>query len=206
MSIFNRDRDQEEEQVEAGDGSEGIAAPVVADPPVEAVEAVEEQQDEIDGWEDPEPAHASTESPEEPPTEEEQLDDDERRPRGWLESDIEKLIKAIQSGEVTIDPVGAPLTPHLLSKTLTNVEGLAKAPSTGAVSAVLDRWVNVGAAETSSRPYAFVDFTPQAKEHGIAGLKQAIKDQRKAEKQAQKDADTEAAKQAAIEAAADAAE
>lgn len=135
--------------------SEDVADPVIED----------------DGWEDPDPtgadALAAADAPDEP-----------RRPRGWLETDIERLLGAIETGEVPITE-GQKLTPHFIAKKLTEVESLAKEPSTGAVSAVFDRWVKIGAANMAEKPYAFLSFTPAARTEGIAALKAQVKEAKK---------------------------
>lgn len=95
----------------------------------------------------------------------------DRRPRGWLNSDINGLMKSVVSGEVQVDP-DAPLTPSAIANLLVEVEGLDKEdrPSPGAVSAVLARWERVGYAVIEKSPTRFVDFTEAAKEFGYNEL------------------------------------
>lgn len=176
--------------------TEAIAAPQVEYPEAQV-------EDENEGWEDPAPVESlgqgdsavATETPATPAAPAPASVPEERRSRGWLEALVEKLLKNIKSGALVVDD--ALLTPHFVSKKLTEVEGLPKAPSTGAVSAVFDRWVKIAAATMQEHPYAFIDFTDDAKVNGIAALKAAgkaaVSAKRKAEKEAKAAAEAAAA-------------
>jgi len=121
-------------------------------------------------------------------------DAEPRRPRGWLESDIKRLLDKVISGDVA-GPTDAesgdalPLTPHRVAKLLAETEGLSKAPSVGAVSSVFDRWVKLDVVTMNEKPYSFGGFTNGAEAPGtdaIEAAKVAQAEARKAQKAAEK--------------------
>lgn len=112
---------------------------------------------------------ANTEGPVPPPEARQDEPPVERRPRGWLESDVKRLLERVRSGEIATPDGG--LTPHRVAALLAEVEGLDSKPSTGAVAAIFDRWEKIGAAVFASGPRRFEDFTDAAKAAGIDALK-----------------------------------
>jgi hypothetical protein len=130
-----------------------------------------------DDWEDPPRETANDDEPEEEST--------ERRPRGWLETDVKVFTDKFANGEITLEE-GQYLTPHRLSRLVKEHEALEKAPSTGAVAAVLKRWVDLGFIEVNTKPFSFKGYTDAAKEHGLKAMKQKRVDDRKAERAAAK--------------------
>lgn len=168
---------------EVVDAEAGIAAPVVTDPPeVEAVlvDDVVADDPENDGWEDPAPAEVidPDSAAAGAAAAEQDAPDAPRLPRGWLETRIEEILKGIAAGGIAV-PDGQLLTPHFLAKKLAELDA-TKEPSTGAVSAVFDRWVKCGAAVMAEKPYRFDGFTHAATEQGIPALKAATKAAKKA--------------------------
>lgn len=172
----------------AVDPESGIAAPVVTTPEdaenasvTVTVDTDGDGTPDLSGTVDLEPTGESESEPEAEAEQKAAEPAEPRRPRGWLELDIERLLKAVNAGEISpADVLGRPidhLTPHFVAETLAKVESLPKKPSTGAVAAVFNRWADLGVATFSDKPYGFIDFTDEAKALGIA----AIKARRKAE-------------------------
>lgn len=146
-------------QAEAG-LAEAPAAPVVVEPdgsPVPDLDPipVPPADADADATPDAKPARARSE-------------------RGALESQVEALVKKY-------DGTGVVLTPHKVAHLLAEDGVRDKAPSSGAVSAVFDRWKACGAATFSTKPYAFTEFTAAAKADGIAACKAAHKAANKSE-------------------------
>lgn len=94
----------------------------------------------------------------------------DRRPRGWLESDVKAITDRYVTGEFTVKD-DKPLTPHRLADAVKTEGELGSAPSTGAVSAVLHRWVKLGFITVSEKPFAFLDYTEEGRTEGLASLK-----------------------------------
>jgi hypothetical protein len=90
-----------------------------------------------------------------------------------LENAVYEVLSDMESGAVARPD--EPVTPHRIGLLLVEQNKTDKAPSTGAVAAVLDRWVKIGAIVTSTKPYAWVGFTDAARNDGIAALKKAAK-------------------------------
>lgn len=93
-------------------------------------------------------------------TEEVEYDDPEPRlPRGYLELDVDLICQEYEAGEHKL-PEGKFLTPYRVGTLLiAETDGERKRPSTGAISAVFDRWEDEGYAEFRREPYAFLRFT-----------------------------------------------
>lgn len=145
-----------------------------------------------DNWEDPPRETANDDEPEEE-------SETERRPRGWLETDVKTFTDKFANGEITLEE-GQFLTPHRLSRLVKEHEALDKAPSTGAVAAVLKRWVDLGFIEVNPKPFSFKAYTEVAKEKGLKAMKQERVDNRKAARAAAKPAPEEApAEEASVE-------
>jgi hypothetical protein len=67
-----------------------------------------------------------------------------------------------------------PCTPQYVSEEIARLKGI-KSPSTGAISAVFDRWEKIGYAEIGRKPIRFLAFTDQAIEHGLEWVKTKAK-------------------------------
>lgn len=107
-------------------------------------------------------------------------------PRGHLQADVKHVIDMVLEGTMEIEE-GAKLTPHrvaaLVAEYRTEQTGVeAEVPSTGAVSAVFQRWADNGIALFTDTPKAFKAYTAAAKKHGVQGLL----DKKKAERRAVK--------------------
>jgi hypothetical protein len=68
---------------------------------------------------------------------------------------------------------GALPTPHTLAGEIAKRRADGKNVSSGAVSAALIRWQEIGFATLSGKPMAFVDYTDAARSQGLAALKAA---------------------------------
>jgi hypothetical protein len=110
--------------------------------------------------------------------------DDEPKARAAktdLEPDVKTVTDAFVTGALVLED-GKFLTPHLIAKHVGENRGSDKAPSTGAVSSVLTRWVEYGFATANEKPFAFLDYTDAGREQGLSAMKQAHRDARKAAK------------------------
>jgi hypothetical protein len=116
----------------------------------------------------------------------------ERRPRGWLESDVKRVTDAFIQGQIVLD-TGQYLTPHRLSKLVKELDNLDEAPSTGACAAVLLRWKEIGFAELYPQPMSFKDYTAEGRTLGLTALKEKRTADRKATRAAVKEAEKAAA-------------
>lgn len=107
-------------------------------------------------------------------------------PRGHLQTDVKKVIDMVLEGTMQIED-GAKLTPHRVAQLVadfktheTGVE--AEVPSTGAVSAVFQRWSDNGVARFHESPKAFKEYTAAAKKLGVQGMLDKKKEERRAER------------------------
>lgn len=85
--------------------------------------------------------------------------------RGWLAEAIDGIFRKVEAGTLVHD---GPLTVSALRSLVANSEG--EQPSTGAVSAVLDRWSKEGYIKVSGKPVAFTGFTRSYVAEKGAGL------------------------------------
>ena len=93
------------------------------------------------------------------------------RQRGELADQVKRACDAWITGELEIKDE-QPLTPHRISLAIKEMEGLDDPPSTGAVKAVLDRWVATGFATITQKPIAFEDYTEEGRLLGWRGIKE----------------------------------
>lgn len=70
-----------------------------------------------------------------------------------------------------VEEIDEPCTPVYLSNEIAKAQGI-KAPSVGAISAVFDRWVNLGFAEIGKKPTRFIKYTPEGVKLGLEGCKE----------------------------------
>lgn len=163
------------------DKPEGVASVAVEVPAEEAVaDARTDTEREAD--EQAEAARAEAASTE--PVAEAVAEDKPKRERA-ARTDLEPEVKAVTddfvTGKITLAE-GESLTPHRIAKEVQQRRGAEKAPSTGAVSAVLDRWEGIGFATLSPKPKAFGDYTDAGREKGLSALKAEASAARKAAK------------------------
>ena len=93
-------------------------------------------------------------------TEPEYEDPEPRLPRGYLALDVDIALREYVEGKHPI-PEGKYLTPYRVGTILINdTDGAWKRPSTGAISAVFDKFSDAGYIECRREPHAFVGFTP----------------------------------------------
>lgn len=116
----------------------------------------------------------------------------DRRPRGWLETDVKAITDAYVQGQIDLGE-GKFLTPHRLALLVKERDSLDEAPSTGACAAVLDRWVEYGFCDLHETPKAFKDYTEAGRTEGLTALKEKRSADRKATRAAAKEAEKAAA-------------
>lgn len=111
----------------------------------------------------------------------------DRSPASDLEGDLRVILNQFVQGQITLGD-GVHATPHTLAGLIAKHRGDGKAVSSGAVSAALARWAEVGFITLRQKPTAFDDFTDEGRTHGLKALKerhrQAKKDARAAAKAA----------------------
>lgn len=115
-----------------------------------------------------------------------------RRARGHLEELVREVCDIIDNGTLAATE-GQPWTPHRLAAAVSDrYPGSGAKPSTGAIADTLKRWKDLGFADVSTEPLAFLGYTPDARDKGLASLKVESRQRRAAERAAKK-ADTSAA-------------
>jgi len=87
-------------------------------------------------------------------------------PSGWLQDEILSVCADYADGKVDTD--GKPLTPHRIAKII-GTRGNPE-PSSGAVAACLDRWVEYGFATVNPKPKSFKAITAAGKRDGLEAL------------------------------------
>lgn len=137
------------------------------------------------------------------PTSEPEGADSAQSTRVQLWPDVKAVLDSYVQGTFTL-PDGKPLTPGRIATQVGVIRG-DKAPSTGAVAALLNRWKEFGFVTMSEKPTAFEDYTPEGRDPnvGLTVLKdrhrEALKSARAAEKAANAAASTTAQPEAAAE-------
>lgn len=152
-----------------------VPAPAFSDAPI--ADEVTEDGRTVTEVEADENAEESRPAESEAPAE----DKPKRAPRTDLEPEVKKVTDAFVTGSITLGE-GEFLTPHRIGKYVQQNLGSEKAPSTGAVSAVLDRWAGIGFATLVEKPKAFGDYTDAGREKGLSALKAEAVAARKAAK------------------------
>ncbi len=119
-------------------------------------------------WMSPSPAPIEATEPEVVP-------EKTRAPRTNLQDDLREVLNAFNQGKIHLAD-GARLTPHLLAKEIEkNRKELdpndSTKVSTGAVSAALFRWRDIGYITLLDGPLAFDDYTEAGREHGLSALR-----------------------------------
>ena len=116
--------------------------------------------------------------------------------KGWLQKAVQKVCKAYVDGKLKL-PEGKLLTPTAIANAVQKAGKLDAPPSTGAVSAVLDRWAEYDFAVIKTEPHKhFVKFG----KNGEKKLDDIVKDRsakRTAEREKSRPAKPAPAKKAA---------
>jgi hypothetical protein len=92
-----------------------------------------------------------------------------RAARGELELWVKQVCDVF-----VVDGWPNPCTPAAISEQIGKDQGI-NPPSTGAVDAVLKRWVTLGFAVTGSKPTRFLSYTPEGIEMGLDRMKEKAK-------------------------------
>jgi hypothetical protein len=87
-----------------------------------------------------------------------------------LEGDLRKVLDDYVSGKLTL-PEGSLPTPHTLASEIAKLRNDGKKVSSGAVSAALARWEEIGFATLGTKPTVFIDYTDAARNEGLSALK-----------------------------------
>lgn len=93
-----------------------------------------------------------------------------RAARGELESWVKRVCD-----EWLVDNEKVLCTPAYVASCIQHNEGLGKAPSVGAISAVWDRWVTLGFAIIDKKPTRFSAYTEEGARVGLDALKEKAK-------------------------------
>lgn len=97
-----------------------------------------------------------------------------RAARGELETWVRSVTDAFVV-EAALDPNWKTLcTPPYIAKEISREQGVV-APSTGAITSVLDRWTNIGFAATAKKPIRFTGYTEEGVKVGLEVLKSRAK-------------------------------
>lgn len=132
----------------------------------------------------------------------------ERAARTNLEGDLKQVLDNYVTGVLAVED-NKPLTCHQIARAIGKLRESrgesANPPSTGAVAAALDRWVEIGYISVSAKPKAFIDYTSDGREIGLKGLKDINRARKAAARAADRDAkkatDSKSPSRAPVEAA-----
>lgn len=145
----------------------------------------------------PAPASAGEPAPTPPPA---PADEPEaktnRRGRGELEADVKVICDQFVTGAIALGE-GEFLTAHKIANRVKELRALEDPPSSGAVTAVLERWAEVGYATLNEKPKAFSDYTDAGRTEGLTALKAKRAEEKRSERAATKLANKAAAAAAA---------
>lgn len=100
-----------------------------------------------------------------------------------LEGDLRKVLDEYVTGKLVF-PEGTLATPHTLAAEIKKLRGDGKEVSSGAVSAALARWEEVGFASLGTKPVVFIDYTDAGRDQGLTALKQANRSAKSAARKA----------------------
>lgn len=100
-----------------------------------------------------------------------------------LEGDLRKVLDDYVTGLFKF-PEGTLPTPHALAAEIAKRRGDGHAVSSGAVSAALTRWQEIGFATLGAKPMQFIDYTPASRSQGLTALKQAFRASKSAARKA----------------------
>lgn len=99
-----------------------------------------------------------------------------RAARGELETWVNDAC-----GEWLVEKYSWDCTPLFISEKIAKREGI-QAPSTGAITACLTRWKELGYAQIGKKPIRFINFTPEGVKLGLDVMKEQAKRNRKQRK------------------------
>lgn len=102
-----------------------------------------------------------------------------RRPRGWLATDVKRVVDAMLENRKDGDP---PITPYRISRAFAEVDGLDELPSPGSVAEVLRRWDLWNFAVIKNVPLQFVRYTELAVSWGMDACMKAYQSEKKSER------------------------
>lgn len=108
-----------------------------------------------------------------------------RRGRGELEADVKTICDQYVTGGLVL-PEGDHLTAHKIANNIKALHTLAEPPSSGAVTAVLERWKEIGYADLNDKPKAFKDYTDAGRTEGLTALKAKAAEEKRANRAATK--------------------
>ena len=89
-------------------------------------------------------------------------------PNAWLQDAILKVCEDFAAGKLDLE--GKTLTPHRIASLIETPNEPGKHPSSGAVSAALDRWVGYKFITVHEKPKAFKAFTAAGKKEGLEAM------------------------------------
>lgn len=151
--------------------------------PDEAPEAPDSTPDAAPSPDAPaEPAEPTT-APE--PAEGDSAEAKARRGRGELEADVKTICDQYVTGGLVL-PEGDHLTAHKIANNIKALHTLTEPPSSGAVTAVLERWKEIGYADLNDKPKAFKDYTDAGRTEGLTALKAKAAEEKRANRAATK--------------------
>jgi hypothetical protein len=90
-----------------------------------------------------------------------------------LQTRVLSVIERVEGGEYAAELDGKPLTPHRIAGLVEKQFPKDGKPSSGAVSAVLARWEEIGFAIVGSSPVHFRRLTAKGKRDGFDALRDA---------------------------------
>lgn len=158
-------------------------APVSQDPPQPVEAAVAAHDAEVAGQTaDGQPTAAVT-TDGSPPAPVVPAGPTQRAKASDLEGDLRKVLDDYVEGKYIL-PEGGLATPHTLAAEIARRRGDGRDVSSGAVSAALARWQEIGFATLGAKPTQFIDYTDAARAHGLNALKQAHRANKSAAKKA----------------------
>jgi hypothetical protein len=109
-----------------------------------------------------------------------------RAPASDLEGDLRKVLDDYVEGKFVL-PEGSLPTPHTLAAEIAKRRADGKSVSSGAVSAALARWQEIGFATLGTKPTQFIDYTDAARAQGLNAMKQAHRASKSAARKAVKE-------------------
>ena len=98
----------------------------------------------------------------------------DRRSRGLLASDVHAIVKDFVKGKVKLDE-GKLLTPTRISAIMVEEDSLETKPSPGAITNIIQKWVDVGYVTAYPKPFAFKAITAAGEREGLDALTEKAK-------------------------------
>jgi hypothetical protein len=110
----------------------------------------------------------------------------ERAKASNLEGDLRVVLDSYVDGSFVLPEDTLP-TPHALAAEIAKRRGDGHPVSSGAVSAALTRWSEIGFATLGTKPMSFIDYTDAARARGLSALKAEFRANKSAAKKAAKE-------------------